>query len=451
MQDLSKRIQLRKLEPSQRANNFDEVVLGYNEQEALLEANRCLNCINHPCVDGCPIHNHIPEFISKIKEKDYDEAYRIITSNSPLPSICSRVCAQASQCEGKCTRGIKGDAVAIGALERFVCDHANKIEVEKAKQNNHKVVVVGSGPSGIACAKDLAIKGYDVTILEKQDIIGGVLHYGIPKYRLPLDVLQKEIDRVLQLGIKIKTNSDFASTTIDELLKEYECVYIAIGTGLPKYLNIPGEDLKGVYNAFDFMYNINLNKDQFINEIKGKKVSIIGGGDVTMDLARSALRMGAEKVTVIYRRTFDEMPSGKVELDYASQEGVEFVLLTNPTQILENEDKKGYVGAIRCIKMELGEPDESGRRRPIPIQGSEYNIKTDIIAEGVSTLPQAELLNGLQLDKYGCIIVDENGRSSLEKVYAGGDIVTGPMSVVKAIKAGKLAAKSIDEYIQNKN
>ena len=450
MQDLNKRVEQRKLDVENRIHNFDEVVLGYCEQKALLEANRCLNCINHPCVEGCPIHNRIPEFISKIREKDYDEAYRIIISKSSLPSICSRVCAQASQCEGKCTRGIKGEAVSIGALERFVCDHANKQKLEKVELNNHKVVVIGSGPSGIACAKDLAINGYDVTILEKQNILGGVMNYGIPSYRLPKDVLQKEIDRMLELGITVKTNTDFASTSIDELLKEYECVYIAIGTGLPKYLNVPGEDLQGVYNAYDFMYQTNLNKDEFTKKIKGKKVSIIGGGDVTMDLARSAIRLGADKVTVIYRRTFDEMPSGKVELDYAKQEGIEFMLLTNPSKILESKNLKGYVGAIRCVKMELGEPDESGRRRPIVVEGSEFDVPTDIVAEGVSTTPEKELLSGLELDKYNCIVVDENGKTNIDRVYAGGDIVTGPMNVVKAVRAGKLAAKSIDEYIKRK-
>ena len=450
MQDLNKRVEQRKLDVENRIHNFDEVVLGYCEQDALLEANRCLYCINHPCVEGCPIHNRIPEFISKIREKDYDEAYRIIISKSSLPSICSRVCAQASQCEGKCTRGIKGEAVSIGALERFVCDHANKQKLEKVELNNHKVVVIGSGPSGIACAKDLAINGYDVTILEKQNILGGVMNYGIPSYRLPKDVLQKEIDRMLELGITVKTNTDFASTSIDELLKEYECVYIAIGTGLPKYLNVPGEDLQGVYNAYDFMYQTNLNKDEFTKKIKGKKVSIIGGGDVTMDLARSAIRLGADKVTVIYRRTFDEMPSGKVELDYAKQEGVEFMLLTNPSKILESKDLKGYVSAIRCVKMKLGEPDESGRRRPIAIEGSEFDVPTDIVAEGVSTTPEKELLSGLELDKYNCIVVDENGKTNIDRVYAGGDIVTGPMNVVKAVRAGKLAAKSIDEYIKRK-
>lgn len=450
-----------------RAHNFDEVTLGYSEEIAIDEANRCLHCQNHPCVEGCPVNINIPDFIQKIKEKDYDGAYGIISLSSSLPAICGRVCPQESQCEAKCVRGIKGEPVGIGRLERFVADHHNglDIDIEKPKSNGHKVAIIGSGPSGLTCAGDLAKHGYEVTIFEALHVAGGVLMYGIPEFRLPKKIVQKEVDNLIKLGVKINTNVVIGKTlTVDELLDEYEAVYIGTGAGLPNFMNIPGESLSGVYSANEFLTRSNLMKaykKQPITPImKGGKVAVVGGGNVAMDAARTALRLGAEHVYIIYRRSMEELPARKEEVEHAKEEGIDFRLLNNPIEIIgyKNEldlkdPKNGFVKAIKCIKMELGEPDERGRRRPIEIPGSEIEFDVDTVIMAIGTSPNPLIKStteGLEVTNRGGIVIDDSCKTSKDKVYAGGDAVTGAATVISAMGAGKLAAKSINDYINKK-
>ncbi len=451
-------------DPIERGHNFKEVTLGYTEEIALDEAERCLNCRNPRCVEGCPVNIHIPEFISKIKEKDYEGAYNVISLSSSLPAVCGRVCPQETQCESKCVRGIKGEPVGIGRLERYVADYhlAHEHKAVKPESNGHKVAVVGSGPSGLTCAGDLAKKGYEVTIFEALHTAGGVLVYGIPEFRLPKSIVQKEVDNLINLGVTIDTNVVIGkSITVDELLDEYEAVYIGSGAGLPSFMNIPGESLNGVYSANEFLTRSNLmkayNEDPVTPIMKGGKVAIVGGGNVAMDAARTALRLGAEKVYVIYRRSLEELPARKEEVEHAMEEGIDFRLLNNPVEILgyHNPDdprdpKNNFVTGIRCIKMELGEPDASGRRRPVEIPGSEFELEVDTVVISIGTTPNPLIkstTSGLEVTKKGGIIVDDNGKTTKDKVYAGGDAVTGAATVISAMGAGKLAAKSIDEYL----
>ena len=451
-------------DPIERGHNFKEVALGYTEEIALDEAERCLNCRNPRCVEGCPVNIHIPEFITKIKEKDYEGAYNVISLSSSLPAVCGRVCPQETQCESKCVRGIKGEPVGIGRLERFVADYhlAHDHEVEKPASNGHRVAVVGSGPSGLTCAGDLAKKGYEVTIFEALHTAGGVLVYGIPEFRLPKSIVSKEVDNLKKLGVTVDTNVVIGkSITVDELLEEYEAVYIGSGAGLPSFMNIPGESLNGVYSANEFLTRSNLMKayenDPVTPIMKGGKVAIVGGGNVAMDAARTALRLGAEKVYVIYRRSLEELPARKEEVEHAMEEGIDFKLLNNPVEILgyHNPDdprdpKNNFVTGIKCIKMELGEPDASGRRRPVEIPGSEFELEVDTVVISIGTSPNPLIkstTSGLEVTKKGGIIVDDGGKTTKDKVYAGGDAVTGAATVISAMGAGKLAAKSIDEYL----
>ena len=452
-----------------RAHNFKEVALGYNEEMAISEASRCLNCKNRPCVSACPVNIDIPSFISKIKEKKYEEAYQIIALSSSLPAICGRVCPQESQCESKCTLGIKFEAVAIGRLERFVADlhnekeESNKIEINK---NAKKVAIIGSGPSGLACASDLAKLGYEVTIYEALHKAGGVLVYGIPEFRLPKQIVQKEIDNLKALGVNIETNVVIGKTlTISDLQeKGFDAIYIATGAGLPNFMGIKGESLKGVFSANEFLTRSNLMKAYLDNPItpimKGGIVAVVGGGNVAMDACRTALRLGASKVYIIYRRSMEEMPARKEEIEHAIEEGIEFNLLTNPIEIIgynnENDKydpKNGFVDKIRCIKMELGAPDEKGRRRPVPIANSEFDIDVDTVIMAIGTSPNPLIKSttaGLDTNNRGCIVVDDNLKTSIDGIYAGGDAVTGAATVISAMGAGKQAAKSIDEYLKNK-
>lgn len=451
-------------DPIERGHNFKEVALGYTEEIALDEAERCLNCRNPKCVEGCPVNIHIPEFITKIKEKDYEGAYNVISLSSSLPAVCGRVCPQETQCESKCVRGIKGEPVGIGRLERFVADYhlAHDHEVEKPASNGHRVAVVGSGPSGLTCAGDLAKKGYEVTIFEALHTAGGVLVYGIPEFRLPKSIVSKEVENLKKLGVTVDTNVVIGkSITVDELLEEYEAVYIGSGAGLPSFMNIPGESLNGVYSSNEFLTRSNLMKayenDPVTPIMKGGKVAIVGGGNVAMDAARTALRLGAEKVYVIYRRSLEELPARKEEVEHAMEEGIDFRLLNNPVEILgyHNPDdprdpKNNFVTGIKCIKMELGEPDASGRRRPIEIPGSEFELEVDTVVISIGTTPNPLIkstTSGLEVTKKGGIIVDDGGKTTKDKVYAGGDAVTGAATVISAMGAGKLAAKSIDEYL----
>lgn len=451
-------------DPIERGHNFKEVALGYTEEIALDEAERCLNCRNPRCVEGCPVNIHIPEFITKIKEKDYEGAYNVISLSSSLPAVCGRVCPQETQCESKCVRGIKGEPVGIGRLERFVADYhlAHDHDVVKPASNGHRVAVVGSGPSGLTCAGDLAKKGYEVTIFEALHTAGGVLVYGIPEFRLPKSIVSKEVDNLKKLGVTVDTNVVIGkSITVDELLEEYEAVYIGSGAGLPSFMNIPGESLNGVYSANEFLTRSNLMKayesDPVTPIMKGGKVAIVGGGNVAMDAARTALRLGAEKVYVIYRRSLEELPARKEEVEHAMEEGIDFKLLNNPVEILgyHNPDdprdpKNNFVTGIKCIKMELGEPDASGRRRPVEIPGSESELEVDAVVISIGTSPNPLIkstTSGLEVTKKGGIIVDDGGKTTKDKVYAGGDAVTGAATVISAMGAGKLAAKSIDEYL----
>lgn len=457
-------------EPKKRAKNFDEVALGYDEAMAIDEAKRCLNCVNMPCVSGCPVKIHIPEFIAKIKEGDFEAAYQIISKTSSLPAVCGRVCPQETQCESKCVRGIKGEPVGIGRLERFVADFHNAHSDAKeivAKPNGHRVAVVGSGPSGLTCAGDLARKGYAVTVFEALHKAGGVLVYGIPEFRLPKAIVQKEIDKLESMGVKIETNIVIGKTlTVDELFKMgFEAVFIGSGAGLPRFMGIKGEGLNGVYSANEFLTRANLMKSYEKNTttpiMKGGKVAVVGGGNVAMDAARTALRLGAEKVYIVYRRSMEELPARKEEVEHAIEEGVEFKLLNNPVEILGYENpndkrdpKNGFVTAIKCIKMELGEPDEQGRRRPIEVQGSEFDLEVDTVIMSIGTSPNPLIkatTKGLDTNKWGGIIVEENtGKTSKDAVYAGGDAVTGAATVISAMGAGKVAAEAIDEYLKNK-
>ncbi len=456
-------------EPKVRARNFKEVALGYTEEIAVAEATRCLNCKNRPCVSGCPVNISIPDFIAKVKEKDYEEAYKIIHKTSSLPAVCGRVCPQESQCEGKCTLGVKFEPVGIGRLERFVADWHNanyKGNIEVPASNGHKVAVVGSGPSGLTCAGDLAKKGYKVSIFEALHTAGGVLVYGIPEFRLPKSIVAKEVEGLKALGVDVETNVVIGKTlTIDELFEMgYEAVFVGSGAGLPNFMNIPGESYKGVYSANEFLTRSNLMKAYNENSttpiMRGGKVAVVGGGNVAMDAARTALRLGAEKVYIIYRRSMEELPARKEEVEHAMEEGIDFQILRNPVEILgyKNEadprdPKNGFVTGIKVQKMELGEPDAKGRRRPIAIKDSEYVIDVDTVIMSIGTSPNPLIKNttpGLQINDHGGIIVNEAGLTSRQGVYAGGDAVTGAATVISAMGAGKLAAKGIDEYLTNK-
>lgn len=462
MADVLKKVPVREQEPKVRAANFEEVCLGYNKEEAMEEASRCINCKNAKCVSGCPVSINIPAFIHEVKEGNFEQAYQIISESSALPAVCGRVCPQESQCEGKCIRGIKGEPISIGKLERFVADWAreNGIKPTPAKEKNgHKVAVIGSGPSGLTCAGDLAKLGYDVTIFEALHKEGGVLVYGIPEFRLPKDkVVAAEVENVKSLGVKIETNVIIGkSVTIDELMQEegFEAVFIGSGAGLPMFMGIPGEQANGVFSANEYLTRNNLMKafreDYDTPIARGKKVAVIGGGNVAMDAARTALRLGAE-VHIIYRRSEAELPARVEEVHHAKEEGVIFDLLTNPTEILT--DEKDWVTGIRCIRMELGEPDASGRRRPVEIPGSEFEIEVDTVIMSLGTSPNPLISSttiGLDVNKRKCIIADEEfGQTSKEGVFAGGDAVTGAATVILAMGAGKAGAKGIHEFLSNK-
>lgn len=446
--------------PEIRAKNYDEVALGYTEEAALDEAQRCLNCKNMPCVSGCPVMIEIPHFIKKITEKDYEGAYRIIADSSSLAAVCGRVCPQEKQCESKCVRGIKGEPVGIGRLERFVADRHNETSTEAPKapeKNGHRVAVIGSGPSGLTCAGDLAKKGYDVTVYEALHTPGGVLVYGIPEFRLPKDIVKKEISNLCALGVKIETNTVIGKTiTVDELFESgYEAVYIGTGAGLPRFMGIPGENLCGVYSANEFLTRINLMKayknDSDTPVMHAKNVAVVGAGNVAMDAARCAKRLGAENVYIVYRRGESEIPARKEEVEHAKEEGIIFKLLTNPTEI--HADEKGNVCRITCEQMELGEPDASGRRRPVVIEGSEFDIDADCVIMAIGTSPNPLIKStteGLETTKFGGIVTDESGATSRNGIFAGGDAVTGAATVILAMGAGKTAAASIDKYISEK-
>ena len=461
MGDVLVKVPVSEQDPKVRATNFEEVCLGYNKEEAMEEASRCLNCKNAQCIKGCPVSIQIPDFIAAVKDGDIEKAYEVISESSALPAVCGRVCPQESQCEGKCIRGIKGEAVSIGKLERFTADWAreNGIKTQGASEKNgHKVAVIGSGPAGLTCAGDLAKLGYDVTIFEALHEAGGVLVYGIPEFRLPKSkVVAAEVENVKSLGVKIETNVIIGrSVTIDELMEKegFEAVFIGSGAGLPRFMGIPGEQAKGVFSANEFLTRNNLMKafkEGYDTPIaRGKKVVVVGGGNVAMDAARTALRLGAE-VHIVYRRSEAELPARVEEVHHAKEEGVIFDLLQNPTEILVDEN--GCVKGVRVIKMELGEPDESGRRRPVEIPGSEYEIEADTVIMSLGTSPNpliSSTTRGLDVNKRGCIICEDDGATSKEAVYAGGDAVTGAATVILAMGAGKAAAKGIHEYFQNK-
>ena len=458
-------------DPVVRSGNFEEVALGYTREQAIDEAQRCLNCKNMPCVSGCPVKIHIPEFIAKVAEGDFEAAYQIIAQDSALPAVCGRVCPQETQCESKCVRGIKHESVGIGRLERFVADWHNANCTEqpvRPASNGHKVAVIGSGPSGLTCAGDLARKGYEVTVYEALHLAGGVLVYGIPEFRLPKSIVQKEVDGLKDLGVKIETNAVIGrSITIDELMEEFqfEAVFIGSGAGLPMFMHIPGENLKGVYSANEFLTRINLMKaykegsDTPIMPLQGKKVAVVGGGNVAMDAARCSKRLGAE-VYIVYRRSEAELPARAEEVEHAKEEGIVFKTLTNPTAILgynnpedKRDPKNGSVCGLTCVEMELGEPDASGRRRPIVKEGSEFEMEMDCVIMALGTSPNPLIKSttkGLEINKRGGIIVNEDGLTSREAVYAGGDAVTGAATVILAMGAGKTAASAIDEYLSKK-
>ena len=447
-------------DPVERSKNFKEVALGYTEQQAIEEAQRCLNCKNKPCVAGCPVKIYIPDFIAKVAEGDFAAAYDIIAKSSSLPAVCGRVCPQETQCESKCVRGIKGDPVGIGRIERFVADWHNahdEKQIVKPESNGHKVAVIGSGPAGLTCAGDLAKKGYEVTVFEALHLAGGVLVYGIPEFRLPKSIVQKEIDGLVALGVDIQTNVVVGKTlSVDELIEEYgfEAVFIGSGAGLPKFMNIPGENLKGVYSANEFLTRINLMKaytDSSDTPIfKGEHVVVVGGGNVAMDAARCARRLGGE-VTIVYRRTEKELPARNEEIEHAKEEGIEFKLLSSPIEIKDNGE--GWVGNVVCQAMKLSEPDASGRARPVPIEGKTFDVEADTVIMALGTSPNPLIkstTSGLETQKWGGIIADENGLTSREGVYAGGDAVSGAATVILAMGAGKNAAAAIDEYITGK-
>ena len=447
--------------PEIRNKNFEEVALGYTPETAIDEAKRCLNCKHKPCVSGCPVNIQIPEFIAKIAEGDFEGAYEVIAKSSSLPAVCGRVCPQETQCEQTCVRGIKGEAVAIGRLERFVADYHNahcNDAAQKPKTNGHKVAIIGSGPSGLACAGDLAKEGYEVTVFEALHVAGGVLVYGIPEFRLPKTIVQKEIDNLKELGVRIETNVVIGkSISIDELMEAgYEAVFIGSGAGLPKFMGIPGENLKGVYSANEFLTRVNLmkayKKGSATPIMQAKKVAVVGGGNVAMDAARCAKRLGAEEVYIVYRRSMEELPARKEEVEHAEEEGIIFKLLTNPTEILPDENK--FVGGIKCVEMELGEPDASGRCRPVEKPGSDFVLDVDCVVMSIGTSPNPLIkstTDGLEVHEWGGIIADEaTGKTSRDGVYAGGDAVTGAATVILAMGAGKKAAKAISDYIHAK-
>ena len=462
MADVLKKVPVREQDPKVRATNFEEVCYGYNQEEAMEEASRCINCKNAKCIQGCPVGINIPAFVHEVKEGNIEEAYKIIGQSSALPAVCGRVCPQESQCEGKCIRGIKGEAVSIGKLERFVADWARENNIRPvgaAEKKGKKVAVIGSGPAGLTCAGDLAKMGYDVTIFEALHEAGGVLVYGIPEFRLPKEnVVKKEIENVLSLGVKIETNVIVGkSVTIDELLNEegYSAVFIGSGAGLPKFMGIPGENANGVFSANEYLTRSNLMKafqaDSATPIMESKKVAVVGGGNVAMDAARTALRLGAE-VHIVYRRSEEELPARVEEVHHAKQEGIIFDLLTNPVEILE--DEKGWVKGMKCVRMELGEPDASGRRRPVEIPGSEFTLELDTVIMALGTSPNpliSSTTEGLETNKRKCIVAsEENGQTSKAAVFAGGDAVTGAATVILAMGAGKAGAKGIDEYLSGK-
>lgn len=446
--------------PDVRNSNFLEVALGYTEEQAIDEAKRCLNCKHRPCVGGCPVSVRIPDFIAKVAEGDFEGAYAVISESSSLPAVCGRVCPQENQCEKYCVRGIKGEPVAIGRLERFVADWHNangKQAPQKAQANGHKVAVVGSGPSGLACAGDLAKKGYSVTVFEALHIPGGVLVYGIPEFRLPKEIVKKEIETLRALGVNIETNVIIGKTiSVDDLMEKhgFEAVFIGSGAGLPRFMRIKGENLKGVYSANEFLTRVNLMKayqpDSATPIQHGKQVVVVGGGNVAMDAARSAKRLGAD-VTVVYRRTENELPARREEVEHAREEGITFRMLTNPLEILGNAD--GWVDGVMCERMALSEPDASGRAKPVAVEGSDFRVDADCVIMAIGTSPNPLIKStteGLATEKWGGIIADEKGKTSREGVYAGGDAVTGAATVILAMGAGKTAAAAIDEYIMSK-
>ena len=444
--------------PEVRARNFDEVALGYTEEQAIDEAKRCLNCRNMPCVSGCPVRIHIPAFIAKVAEGDFEGAYRVISEASSLPAVCGRVCPQETQCESKCVRGIKGESVGIGRLERFVADYHMKHSEEKVaepKKNGHRVAVIGSGPASLACAGDLAKRGFDVTVFEALHTPGGVLVYGIPEFRLPKEIVRREIDGLRELGVDIECNMVIGKIlSIDELEERgYEAVFIGTGAGLPKFMNIPGENLPGVLSANEFLTRVNLMKayreDSDTPIRRSSRVAVVGGGNVAMDAARCALRLGAKEVSIVYRRSEAELPARREEVEHAKEEGIVFRVLTNPTEILAGED--GTVGALKCVEMELGEADASGRRRPVTKEGSDFVIEADTVIMALGTSPNPLIKStteGLETQKWGGIVADEHGLTSRENVYAGGDAVTGAATVILAMGAGKAAAQAIAEKFE---
>ncbi len=455
------RVPVREQDPKVRATNFEEVCYGYNKEEAMLEASRCLNCRNPRCISACPVGLQIPRFIAEVVAGNIAGAAAVIAEDSSLPAVCGRVCPQETQCEGSCVLGVKGEPVAIGKLERFVADYSRELEkpaAEKAEKKGKKVAVIGSGPAGLACASDLAKWGYDVTIFEALHKAGGVLEYGIPEFRLPKEkVLRHEIDAVRELGVKIETNVIVGRTiTIDSLMDQegFEAVFIGTGAGLPKFMNIPGENLCGVFSANEFLTRNNLMKawrEDYLTPIHaGKKVCVVGGGNVAMDAARTALRLGAE-VHIVYRRTEAELPARREEVHHAKEEGIIFDLLTNPVEVIG--DEKGWVKALKCIRMELGEPDESGRRSPVPIAGSEFEIPTETVIMALGTSPNpliSKTTKGLETTRRGCLVADEAGATTRPGVFAGGDAVTGAATVILAMGAGRTAAKAIDAYLKQK-
>jgi len=447
--------------PDVRNKNFLEVATGYTEEMAVNEASRCLNCKNMPCVSGCPVNVRIPEFLAKVVEKDFEGAYRIILSTNCLPAISGRVCPQESQCESKCVRGIKGESVGIGRIERFVADYAREHGFsagDKPESNGHKVAVVGSGPAGLSCAGDLVAKGYDVTIFEALHVAGGVLSYGIPEFRLPKEIVKKEVANLEKLGVTIKTDYIVGRTiSVDELFEQegFEAVFIGSGAGLPSFMNIPGESLLGVYSANEYLTRTNLMHaydEEYMTPIyRGRSVAVVGGGNVAMDAARCAKRLGAENVYIVYRRSMEELPARAEEVHHAKEEGIIFKLLNNPVAI--HGDEKGYVNGIECVEMELGEPDASGRRRPIEKAGSNFVIDVDAVIIAIGTSPNPLIKNttpGIEVNRKGCLVCTEDMATTREGVYAGGDAVTGAATVILAMGAGKKAAASIDEYIKNK-